>query len=378
MKILYITHYGELYGANYSLLNLIIRLKKEYNIEPFVLVNEYGKFVEKLNEYEIPVIMGKYSKCTVYIKRKHLAIKKVIKKVLRPVQYQILERKLNKYGPFDLIHSNSSVIDVGYYIAKRWNVKHIWHVREYGESDYDLIQIDTRRIIRKKYLEAAQVIAISNSISEMLQIIDQKINVVTVYNGIVMQSKYTKKYLNNGRIHFCIVGFISENKNQMEAVQAVQVLVNLNVRNFMLHIVGDGREDTVDMINQYISQNCLNDYVRMEGYINNISEFLDGMDVGIVTSQKEAFGRVTIEYMNNYMPVIGKNTGGTKELILEGINGYLYKEDAFELASKMRLFLNDTEKMVTMGKQARNFSEKFTAEKNAEEILNVYMNVLNS
>lgn len=43
------------------------------------------------------------------------------------------------------------------------------------------------------------------------------------------------------------------------------------------------------------------------------------IDVELVCSRSEAFGRVTIESMMSSNPVIGANTGGTKELIIEGL-----------------------------------------------------------
>ena len=37
----------------------------------------------------------------------------------------------------DIIHSNVSVIDIGYRVAKKLGIKHIWHIREYGDLIID-------------------------------------------------------------------------------------------------------------------------------------------------------------------------------------------------------------------------------------------------
>ena len=39
---------------------------------------------------------------------------------------------------FDIIHSNSSVIDFGGYLSRRLGVRHVWHLREFGYLDYGL------------------------------------------------------------------------------------------------------------------------------------------------------------------------------------------------------------------------------------------------
>ena len=47
-------------------------------------------------------------------------------------------------------------------------------------------------------------------------------------------------------------------------------------------------------------------------------------DCLLMCSEHEAFGRVTAEAMSACLPVIGKNSGGTPEIIVHGETGYLY------------------------------------------------------
>lgn len=64
------------------------------------------------------------------------------------------------------------------------------------------------------------------------------------------------------------------------------------------------------------------------------------MDVELVCSRAEAFGRVTAEAMLGGMSVIGSNTGGTVGLINHKKIGYLYsKSDINELAEYMKEFI---------------------------------------
>ena len=51
------------------------------------------------------------------------------------------------------------------------------------------------------------------------------------------------------------------------------------------------------------------------------------MDIALVASCSEAFGRVTVEAMLAGMLVIGADVAGTSELICDGVNGILYEDD---------------------------------------------------
>lgn len=381
MRVLYVTHYADLYGANLSLLNMIIYLRDNFSVEPYVLLNDNGRLVEELEKYHIKYMIEVYPKCAVNISKQFVKSKKIIKKLFRLFSYRkILKKikKLDKQMSFHHIHSNTSMIDIGYYLSEKMKCPHVWHIREYGLEDYNLSQIDGMKKIRNRYLKAFRVIAISNSVKRMLDAIDENICSITIYNGINLPAMYEKKNCLDGKIHFCIVGLISSSKNQIEVVKAVKILLDNHYDNFYVHIVGGNFKEEKEKILQYIQEHSLEKYIRFEGYKDNINEYLKLMDVGIMPSKKEAFGRVTIEYMCNFMPVIGSANGGTTELIQNGYNGYLYEPENYdELAEYMGRLINNTGLLENLGKNARKFSEQFSIKRNAEKIYEVYKEVEN-
>lgn len=381
MRVLYITHYADLYGANLSMLNMILCLKNNFGVEPYVLLNSKGQLIEELEKYQINYMIEMYPKCAVNISKSFVKSKKGIKKIHRLFFYRkVLKKieKINKQMPFHHIHSNTSMVDIGGYLSEKMKCPHIWHIREYGLEDYNLDQIDKIKIIRDRYLRAFRVIAISNSIKCMLDDIDENIYSITIYNGVNIPTVYEKKNCLDGKIHFCIVGLISSSKNQMEVVKAAKILLDNYYNHFCIHIVGEDFQNEKEKITQYIKENSLEKYVKFEDYQNNINEYLKWMDVGLMPSKKEAFGRVTIEYMCNYMPVIGSNSGGTTELIQNEYNGYLYEpENYVDLAECMSKLIDNTELLRKLGNNARDFAEQFSVKNNAEKVYEVYKEVDN-
>jgi len=76
--------------------------------------------------------------------------------------------------------------------------------------------------------------------------------------------------------------------------------------------------------------------------------------------EPEAFGRVAVEAQAMSKPIIASNLGGSKETILNGKSGLLYKsEDSKELASGLNKFIEmDKESLNLIGEQGRNNVEK--------------------
>lgn len=67
------------------------------------------------------------------------------------------------------------------------------------------------------------------------------------------------------------------------------------------------------------------------------------MDVGVVASTNEAFGRTTIEGMLSMMAMVGRNSGGTPEQIRNLETGLLYNGSVLELTECLRkLYLDRT------------------------------------
>lgn len=377
MKILFISHYSGFYGANQSLLRLMIELRDFYGIIPFVLVRNEGEFLQKLDENNIPYFKQHYYwwvnenkglfQKTLNIRKQFLNIKKI-----REIISEI------KSENFDLVYSNSIVINIGYFISKKLKKPHIWHLRE--TLDAYNFRFSLGKFYSKYFLEKGsdKYILISKFLMESYVKLLPLNKCKVIYNGIkfsesvVAELRKENKYLN-----LCIIGVISEQKNQLEAIKAISLVLGMNIK-VHLHIVGTSKEPYYNVINNYAKDNNLESNVIFYGHLEKIEEFLDTMDIGIVCSVGEAFGRVSIEYMRNYMPVIASNSGANPELIKDGYNGFLYElNNEEELASKILLLIKDKDLMRKMGENGYNYAiENFTLDKTVSLIYNEIQNVI--
>jgi glycosyltransferase involved in cell wall biosynthesis len=86
--------------------------------------------------------------------------------------------------------------------------------------------------------------------------------------------------------------------------------------------------------------------------------------VGIIASEYEGFGLVTVEYMLDSMPVIGYRSGATPEIVSDGTTGILY-DDIHGLAEAMKKMIEDPALRKSMGAAGKERAlREFTAENN--------------
>ncbi len=76
--------------------------------------------------------------------------------------------------------------------------------------------------------------------------------------------------------------------------------------------------------------NELSTYILYHGHLKEVNPILNTMNLGLMCSRDEAFGRVTIKYMLNCLPVIASQSGANEELVKDGFNGTLYNLSAAE------------------------------------------------
>ncbi|UZR94361.1 glycosyltransferase [Chondrinema litorale] len=364
MKILFISHYGSLYGANRSLFDLIIGLKKK-GVIPIVLLAEKGDFRDLLIKNDIDVKCIHFFPWMIWEKKKYKLPGKIFLDVLKfPYILNFANKK-----KIDIIYSNSSVFGLGAFLAYLLKKPHIWHIREFGWLDYKLKHFLPKKIIKFFYENASHIVAISNAIKdEVLKGINAPIDVI--YNGIVGQKEQSPLIEKNLKeINFSIIGKIMSTKGQHVALKAFKRF-NDNFQNSNLFIVGDGDDKYLHDLENYVLLNGLKEKVKFTGYITDVESVYINTHVLLMCSQFEGMGRVTIEAMSRGIPVIGFSSGGTIELINNGINGLLYHkfEDDQELHSLMLEMVKSQNIYKSYCEEALLSSKRFSKERYVNSI----------
>ena len=103
-------------------------------------------------------------------------------------------------------------------------------------------------------------------------------------------------------------------------------------------------------------------------------------DVVVSSSiEPEAFGRVSVEAQAMNKPIVASNIGGSKETILNGRSGLLYKfDDPKELAKVLsKLMEMDNKTLDLMGEEGRkNVEKKFNVDQMCQTTFTEYLKLL--
>jgi len=103
-------------------------------------------------------------------------------------------------------------------------------------------------------------------------------------------------------------------------------------------------------------------------------------DVYVSSSKHESFGKVLIEAMAAGLPIVATETTGSKEIIQDGLNGFLVPiGDSQALARKVLYLLNNPGKAKEMGENGRQMvRERFDWEKIIKEIISFWQDLCTS
>lgn len=382
MKILYVLHEGAAGGASKCAVEVIRELQEKGHEITVLIPFSNCEVATMLKESNIPVISQLFFWWQ-YPTKESFRLRFIFKTgyYLRGIFYRLALRKI-KGMHFDIIQSNSSVIDLGAYLSARLGVPHIWHFREFGETDHATKYIAGKeKCMRYVNTHSAKVLFVSQALQNYYaDYIDENLCQV-LYDGIPKSSLYQKtgtSYAQDGIVHFLTSGALQPGKGQESAILSCAVLRKIGCKNFHLQIAGRDINGYAAHLNQLIVEHNLDDYVHLSGYTTDILGVRKSCDVELVCSNSEAFGRVTIEAMMCSNPVIASIAGANTELVHDEKNGYLFPlGDIDALASKMKSFIDDSSKLSIMGANAYKFSQNFTTSRNVAQLEDLYHSILN-
>jgi glycosyltransferase involved in cell wall biosynthesis len=315
MKILFVISSTTLYGgASKSLLNLIYGLKA-LGVSVFVVCPDRQGLYLTLQDDGIPVFALSYRPATLppyeSITELMLFIPRLIGRYLlnfsASIKLTAIARAINPH----IIHTNVSVISIGYNVSRRIKIPHVWHIREYGDLDFNLHFYYTRKKQLKRYTkEDSYTICITKDIQRYNKL-QLNINSRVIYNGI--SSTSNTSYSNKKVQYFLFAGRLEHAKGIISLIDAYASYYRITKDPLPLHIAGEGDANYVGHLLSLIDSYGIADKVQLLGMQKDIVSLYQEAIALIVPSLSEGFGRVTAEAMFHECLVIGNDVAGSKE-----------------------------------------------------------------
>lgn len=175
----------------------------------------------------------------------------------------------------------------------------------------------------------------------------------------------------SGQYTFALVGRLAQTKGQEIAIQALAKVAR-KIPNVRLIIAGSGEKSYLEWCQKLTNTLGIRDSVDFIGYAEDPFRVFLEADAVLMCSQSEAQGRVTLEAMASCRPVIGRNQGGTPEIVEHDRTGLLYDGGLDPLVSCMLSFAENPQWAMELGERAWHTAfENFSTERCAREVYEV-------
>ena len=148
-------------------------------------------------------------------------------------------------------------------------------------------------------------------------------------------------------------------------------------------IFGNNSNLTITPYTRHLSQISnslqLDKLVVWADHIDDVPAMMNSFDILIHPASEEGSGRVIMEAMAAGRSVIGIKLGGVRELIQNGITGFLVSPgDIQALSNRAALMLEDHQLRKEIGLRAKRYSEQnFTNESTMNSIQVIYQQFVN-
>lgn len=379
--ILYIHQSAELYGSDKTLLYLASEIKAK-GFYPIVVLPFKGPLYDALEKCGIEIIIAPVLK----ISRKMFSVGNLVQMPFEIFKSFAIIKKHLRGRKIDVIHSNTLAVLIGALYAKRYGIRHLWHVHEIVEHPKFISEL------YPKIVDYFSDMVVFNSQATADFMVDKKPAMGTkakvVLNGfdrtedfssakVIAQTRSELFQADANDLVIALVGRISRWKGQQLLLSAFQKLQQKD-SNTKLVFVGSAppnQEVFQETLEARIADYKLGDKVTIVPFQNEIWRIWDSIDIAVVPStEPEPFGLVAIEAMLACKPVIGANHGGLKEIIINDETGFLIKpndESLLEIA--LRTLAEKPELRTRMGQKGNERAKAvFSLKRYVEDFVGLY------
>lgn len=284
-----------------------------------------------------------------------------------------------------LVHTNVSVVDIGFRLSRKLRVPHLYHIREYGDLDFRESYYPSWNTFHKMlHAPGSYVACVTKGILFHHGLQDCGTKARVVYNGVA-DGIPSFPETTDGGAYFLYAGRVEPAKGLDLLLEAYALYAKETVKKTPLWVAGSMEDLTYcRALEHYLELHGLKDYVRFLGPRKDIAAVMRKAKAVVVPSRLEAFGRCMAEAMFNGCLVIGHDTGGTKEQFDNGVR-QTGAEIGFRFASVTELaqalmkadVLPAYEKEEITRRAFRTVCALYTVQANVEGVYQFYSDILN-
>lgn len=379
MNVAYILNStGATEGSIKAFFNMINGLGA-YDVCPFVILPNSGGVCKMFQNSHKTLVVNYRS--SIYSHRRNFKEKMLFlpRMAAKLAVNWLATRQITKFlrdNDIDIVHTNTSTVDVGYRAAKKLGIPHIYHVREFD----DFFDYYPNSNAQHQNLIDSYCICITRAIANHYSLNTDKMRVV--YDGVFGEFSVRPKPQRRDFLFFA---------GRIQYIKGVDILINAYVdyaklvnNPLKLYIAGyDYNDGYSQHLHKIVTDNKLDEQVIFLGEIADIEQYLTKAKATIISSRTEGFGFCMVEAMQNGSIAIVHDIGGLHEQLENAIIdevapialSFNQREELTHLL--VEVANNPISHYKEMQERAYNLvTKRYTIEQNAKEIYMYYNDIL--
>ncbi len=385
MRVLYVNHTAEVSGGEQSLLGLLAALPE--SVQPRVACPP-GRLQAAAEDLGIPVtrIVGTAGSLRLHPLHTPRAVAE-----MGAAAAQV--HRAARTGRAELLHANSIRAGILLALARAPRAATVVHVRDCLPPG--AVTSATMRLIAAT---ATTVVANSRYTARWVVATAPRAHIEVVHNAVDLGRWDPERIDRAGararlgapaadRLLLGVVAQLTPWKGQDTAIEALRLLCEQGIDAHLM-LIGSAKfvdrstrfdnEGYLARLHRLVDEHGLKDRVSWMGEREDVPELVRGLDVLLLPSWEEPFGRAVIEAMALGVPVIATNVGGPGELITDGREGILLPpRQPGAWARAIRALAEDPDRAREMGRAGRRRAEaEFGADRHVAAMVGVYERAL--
>jgi len=282
----------------------------------------------------------------------------------------------------DIVHSHSLIRPFGAMIAEAAEKPHVWHFHEQAMPHLERPFLRPTSWVRQWIQNrTARVVVPSDSLKQYATTYMDEEAITVVPNGLLGAAGDFPEYRPLSRmlkpVRISVIGRMGEAKGTFDAIRVLGFLDTAGI-DAEMRFAGDVSDKT------RAEMECLADLLGVRhrmtfaGYLTDVSQELALCDIFLMPSHYESFGRVTVEAMAAAKPIVATASGGTLDILEDGVTGLLREpRDSASLAQAIIWLIDNPCDAEEMREEAwRTAYERFSRSTFAKRVRQVYDEVV--
>jgi glycosyltransferase involved in cell wall biosynthesis len=316
-----------------------------------------------------------------------------------PIKFKVIDRKYKKdftvifklkkiistFKP-DIIHSWSTMASV--FLSASNFFTRIPLVNGVLADAFANLNFRDTHYLRIKLTTPFSAVFVSNSEAGIRAYKTPANKSVCIYNGIDFRRFENLKpiaeveneilgHAKNDRIIIAMVAGFNWRKDFETLINAaIKICMTRNDLVFLL--IGNG--PLLEGLKKKVPVELLNRQIIFTGEREDIESILQIIDIGMLITFYEGISNTIIEYMAMGKPVIATDGGGTSELVLDGVNGFLVqKKNEKQIIEKLELLILNKKLRTDLGRNGYQWvRQKFDITEKTNQYINLYKKLAKS